>query len=40
MTGYVEYEPQRLAAYDVVASLDGVTAIGNGIKNVGLLTAV
>lgn len=27
LSGYVEYEPQRIAAYDDVATLDGVTGI-------------
>jgi len=31
LTGYVEYEPQRIAAYDDVAALDGVTGISNEI---------
>ena len=35
LTGYVEYEPQRLAAYDDVATLDGVTGISNAIALLG-----
>lgn len=35
LTGYVEYEPQRIAAYDRVATLDGVTGISNEIKPLG-----
>jgi osmotically-inducible protein OsmY len=35
LTGYVEYEPQRAAAYDDVATLDGVTGISNEIKLLG-----
>ena len=31
LTGYVEYEPQRVAAYDDVATVDGVTGISNDI---------
>jgi osmotically-inducible protein OsmY len=31
LTGYVEYEPQRVAAYDDVATLDGVMGISNDI---------
>jgi osmotically-inducible protein OsmY len=31
LSGYVEYEPQRVAAYDDVATLDGVTGISNEI---------
>jgi osmotically-inducible protein OsmY len=31
LTGYVEYEPQRVAAYDRVATLDGVMGISNDI---------
>ena len=39
LTGYVEYEPQNTAAYDDVASLDGVTGISNEITDVGSLPA-
>jgi len=35
LAGYVEYEPQRLAAYDDVATLDGVTGISNEIAILG-----
>ena len=35
LSGYVEYEPQRLAAYDDVATLDGVTGISNEIALLG-----
>ena len=35
LTGYVEYEPQRDAAYDDVATLDGVTGISNQIAVLG-----
>jgi osmotically-inducible protein OsmY len=35
LTGYVEYEPQRAAAYDDVATVDGVTGISNEIKLLG-----
>ena len=35
LTGYVEYEPQRLAAYDDVATLDGVTGISDEIALLG-----
>jgi osmotically-inducible protein OsmY len=35
LTGYVEYEPQRNAAYDAVATLDGVTGISNEIAMLG-----
>ena len=35
LTGYVEYEPQRLAAYDDVATLDGVTEFSNAIALLG-----
>jgi osmotically-inducible protein OsmY len=35
LTGYVEYEPQRVAAYDHVATLDGVTGISNEIELLG-----
>ena len=35
LTGYVEYEPERVAAYDDVATLDGVTGISNEIKLLG-----
>lgn len=31
LTGYVEYEPQRVVAYDRVATLDGVMGISNDI---------
>ena len=31
LTGYVDYEPQRVAAYDDVATLDGVMGISNDI---------
>jgi osmotically-inducible protein OsmY len=35
LTGYVEYEPQRIAAYDHVATLDGVMGISNEIEPLG-----
>ena len=35
LSGYVEYEPQRIAAYDHVATLDGVMGISNEIKPLG-----
>ncbi len=35
LTGYVEYEPQRIAADDRVATLDGVMGISNEIKPLG-----
>ena len=35
LTGYVEYEPQRIAAYDHVATLDGVMGISSEIKSLG-----
>ena len=35
LTGYVEYEVQRLAAYDDVASLPGVTGITDEILVLG-----
>ena len=35
LTGYVEYEPQGIAAYDRVATVDGVTGISNKIKPLG-----
>ena len=35
LTGYVDYEPQRVAAYDHVATLDGVTGINNEITLLG-----
>jgi osmotically-inducible protein OsmY len=35
LTGYVEYEPERIAAYDDVATLDGVTGISNEIAMLG-----
>jgi len=35
LTGYVEYEPHRIAAYDDVATLDGVTGIGKEIAMLG-----
>jgi osmotically-inducible protein OsmY len=35
LTGYVEYEPQRDAAYEDIATLDGVTGISNEIKSLG-----
>lgn len=35
LTGYVEYEPQRIAAYDDVATLAGVTGISNEIAMLG-----
>jgi osmotically-inducible protein OsmY len=35
LSGYVEYEPQRDAAYEDVATLDGVTGISNEIKSLG-----
>jgi osmotically-inducible protein OsmY len=39
LTGYVQYEAQRTAAYDDVASLDGVTGISNEITDVGTFPA-
>lgn len=39
LTGYVQYEFQRTAAYDHVATLDGVTGISNEITDVGSLPA-
>jgi osmotically-inducible protein OsmY len=35
LSGYVEYEPQRIAAYDDVATVDGVMGISNEIKLLG-----
>jgi osmotically-inducible protein OsmY len=35
LTGYVAYEPQGIAAYDRVATVDGVTGISNTIKPLG-----
>lgn len=35
LSGYVEYEPQRIAAYDDVATLDGVTGITHEIAILG-----
>jgi hypothetical protein len=35
LTGYVEYEPQQIAAYDQVATLDGGTGIDNMIRPLG-----
>ena len=35
LTGYVEYVPQCIAAYDHVATLDGVTGISNEITLLG-----
>ncbi len=35
LTGYVEYEPQLIAAYDDMATLDGVTGISNEITTLG-----
>ena len=35
LTGYVEYEPQRIAAFDRVATLDGVMGVSNEIKPLG-----
>jgi osmotically-inducible protein OsmY len=35
LTGYVQYEPRLLAAYDDVATLDGVTGISNEITTLG-----
>jgi hyperosmotically inducible protein len=35
LSGYVEYEPQRVAAYDDVATLDGVMGINNEILMLG-----
>jgi osmotically-inducible protein OsmY len=35
LTGYVDYEPQRVAAWNDVASLDGVTGISNDIELLG-----
>jgi osmotically-inducible protein OsmY len=35
LSGYVEYEPQRVAAYDDIATLDGVTGISNEITLLG-----
>jgi osmotically-inducible protein OsmY len=35
LTGYVEYEPQRISAYDDVATLAGVTGISNKIALLG-----
>jgi osmotically-inducible protein OsmY len=35
LAGYVEYEPQGIAAYDRVATVDGVTGISNTIKPLG-----
>ena len=40
LTGYVEYEPQLIEAYDQVATLDGVTGISNEIRPLGYLTGV
>ena len=35
LTGYVEYEPQRIAAYDDAASLEGVAGISSEIALLG-----
>jgi hypothetical protein len=35
LTGYVEYEPQQIAAYDQVATLDGGTGIDYMIRPLG-----
>ncbi len=35
LTGYVEYEPQRNAAYNAMATLDGVTGISNQLAMLG-----
>ena len=35
LTGYVEYEPQRVAAFDRVATLDAVMGVSNEIKPEG-----
>jgi osmotically-inducible protein OsmY len=35
LSGYVEYEPQRVSAYDDIATLDGVTGISNEIRLLG-----
>jgi osmotically-inducible protein OsmY len=35
LSGYVEYVPQRVAAYDDVATLDGVMGINNEILTLG-----
>jgi osmotically-inducible protein OsmY len=35
LTGYVQYEHQRIAAYDDMATLDGVSGISNEIATLG-----
>jgi osmotically-inducible protein OsmY len=35
LTGYVEYEPQRTAANDDMATFDGVTDISNELTTLG-----